>query len=175
MSSTPLFFEIRSGKVSKRACIGTPYSESKAGGVSCQGSAFRPAVGTDFGITRPWGATAPAAKSLGSGRVMKPPTRRAEGEAMPLTILVAPMNPLWSYLALLGLIVVVVLALGVFGMLVARSASSSSSSNRYSTFGNALMRVEAGFLPGREHIAEAVERDDAEEDGQGDPPETGKT
>ncbi len=91
---------------------------------------------------------------------------------MSLTILAAPINPLWSYLALLGAIVVVVLLLGLFGMLMTRL--SVSSSKGYSTGGNALLRMEASFLPGREHIVEAMERDEVDEDGQGDPPESGK-
>ena len=35
------------------------------------------------------------------------------------------------------------------------------------------MRVEATFLPGREHLVEACERDDAEEDDEAEPLETG--
>jgi len=91
---------------------------------------------------------------------------------MLLTILAAPMNPLWSYLALLGLIVVVVLLLGIFGIIMGRL--SATSSRKGGTVGNALLRMEASVLPGREHVVEAIERDDVEEDDQGDPPGTGK-
>lgn len=41
--------------------------------------------------------------------------------------------------------------------------------------GNALVRLEAVSLPGYwEHVVEAVERDDEEQDDQGDPPQAGK-
>lgn len=38
--------------------------------------------------------------------------------------------------------------------------------------GNALVRMEASFLPGRDHIVEAIERDDAEDAEQGEPSDT---
>lgn len=48
-----------------------------------------------------------------------------------------------------------------------------SSRKGYTAGGNALMRVEALFLPGREHVIEARESEDEKQDESGDPPDTG--
>ena len=48
-----------------------------------------------------------------------------------------------------------------------------SSRKAYTAGGNALMRVEALFLPGREHVIEAKESEDEEQEESGDPPDTG--
>ena len=76
-------------------------------------------------------------------------------------------NPFWVYPVVLGGLAVIVL----FVRWLDRRYPSKKSHR--GSIGNALMRVEANFLPGREHVMEAIERDEAEEDDQGGPPETG--
>ena len=76
-------------------------------------------------------------------------------------------DPVWVYAVVLGGLSFV----GVVIWLLNRFYPSIKNYN--ASVGNALMRVEANFLPGREHIVEACEHDDAEEDDQGDPPESG--
>jgi flagellar biogenesis protein FliO len=89
--------------------------------------------------------------------------------AMKLFILAAAshQDPVWVYLVVLGGLALI----GFFIWLLDRFFPSTKSS--HASVGNALMRVEANFLPGREHIVEACERDSVEEDDQGEPPETG--
>ncbi len=80
-------------------------------------------------------------------------------------------DPLWVYFVVLGGLALVGLFLWSLNRLIIHFFPSTK--NYRASVGNALMRVEANFLPGREHIVDACERDDAEEDDQGDPPETG--
>ncbi len=80
-------------------------------------------------------------------------------------------DPWWLYPAVLGSIAFVVLVLWLLNKIIIHYFPSTK--DYHVSLGNALMRVEAGFLPGREHVVEASERDDAEEDDQGEPPETG--
>jgi len=77
-------------------------------------------------------------------------------------------DPVWVYLVVLG-------GVGLIGFVLWLLNRYFPSARRsHVSVGNALLRVEANFLPGREHIVEACERDDAKEDDQGDPPETGQ-
>lgn len=81
-------------------------------------------------------------------------------------------DPIWVYPVALGGLALIAFVLWLLDRIVAHFFPSTK--NYHTSAGNALMRVEANFLPGgREHIVEACERDDAEEDDQGDPPETG--
>jgi hypothetical protein len=83
---------------------------------------------------------------------------------MHLAAIVGQKDPLWVYPVILG-------GLAVFGFILWLLDRHSAPSRRtYSSMGNALMRMEASFLPGREHVVEAIERDDAEADEQGETP-----
>ncbi len=77
-------------------------------------------------------------------------------------------DPVWVYVVVLG-------GLGLVGLLLwfLNRFYPSKKKGYPGSVGNALMRMEASFLPGREHIVEAAEREDAEEEDQGEPPETG--
>jgi len=76
-------------------------------------------------------------------------------------------NPFWVYPVLLGGLALI----GFFVRWLNRRYPSKKSF--HGSIGNALVRMEATFLPGREHIAEVIEREDAEEDDEGEPPEAG--
>ena len=82
-------------------------------------------------------------------------------------------QPFWIWPAVFGGIVVVVLVFWAFDRVMKRYFPSSRKA--YSPGGNALMRVEALFLPSREHVIEAKEHEEGEQDGTGDPPDTGRT
>jgi hypothetical protein len=80
-------------------------------------------------------------------------------------------DPAWLYPAVFGGLAVIV---AFFWLLDRLLNHFFPSAKRYhASAGNALLRVEANFLPGREHIVEACKQDIAEEDDQGEPPETG--
>lgn len=81
-------------------------------------------------------------------------------------------QPFWIWPATFGAIGALVALFWGLGRLMRRYFPSSRKV--YSAGGNALMRAEAIFLPGRDHFIEAQERDDAEEDDSGDPPVTGR-
>jgi hypothetical protein len=78
----------------------------------------------------------------------------------------------WDTLIGIGIVILVIACLWLLNRVIMHYFPSTRT--RHTAIGNALMRVEATFLPGREHIVEALERDEAEEDEQGDPPHTGK-
>ncbi len=78
----------------------------------------------------------------------------------------------WDSLVGIGIIVLAIGLLWLLNRLI--NHYFPSTRKIHATGGNALMRIEATFLPGRENILEAIERDDAEDDDRGDPPETGK-
>ena len=83
------------------------------------------------------------------------------------SVILNQKDPLWVYVAVLG-------GLGLTGFLIRfLDRRYPSKKNFRGSIGKALMRAEAGFLPGREHIAEAMEHEEASEDAQGEPPETG--
>ena len=84
---------------------------------------------------------------------------------------VSQQDPFWLYPVVLGGVALS----GFFRCLLNRIIIHffPSTKNYHTSVGNALLRVEANFLPGRENIVEACERDDAEEDDEGEPPETG--
>jgi hypothetical protein len=84
-----------------------------------------------------------------------------------LLAVASQQDPVWVYLVVLG-------GLALIGFLIwLLNRVFPSTKNSHTSVGNALMRIEANFLPGREHIVEACEHDTAEEDDQGEPPETG--
>ncbi len=80
-------------------------------------------------------------------------------------------QPFWIWPAVFGGIAVLVLLFCAFDRLMKRYFPSSRKA--YSAGGNALMRMEALFLPGREHVIEAKEHEDEEQDNSGDPPNPG--
>ena len=81
-------------------------------------------------------------------------------------------QPFWIWPAVLGGIAAIVALLWSLNRVLTRFFPNTGK--YYHAGGNALMRVESIFLPGREHMIEARERDDAEEDNKGEPPETGE-
>ena len=85
---------------------------------------------------------------------------------MAMVVATSQTEPFWIWPAVLGGILGIAILLRFLNRLF-------PSKNYHHSSGNALMRVEALFLPEREHIVEARERDEAEQDEQGDPPETG--
>jgi hypothetical protein len=86
---------------------------------------------------------------------------------------VRQQDPVWVYPVVVGGLALIGLVLWLLDRIVTHFFPSTK--NYRASVGNALMRVEANFLPGgREHIVEACERDEAEEDDDGDPPEAGK-
>ena len=80
-------------------------------------------------------------------------------------------QPFWIWPAVFGGIAAMVLLFWGFDRFMKRHFPSSRKA--YSAGGNALMRVEALFVPGREHVIEAIEREDEEQDESGDPPTPG--
>lgn len=78
----------------------------------------------------------------------------------------------WDTAIGVGIVALVIACLWLLRRLIRHYFPSIGK--RYTAAGSALMRVEATFLPGREHIVEALERDDEGEDEQGDPPNTGR-
>ncbi len=80
----------------------------------------------------------------------------------------AHYQPFWIWPAVFGAICVVVLLFWGLDRVMKRYFPSSRKA--YSAGGNALMRVEALLLPGREHVIKAIEREDEEEEESGDPP-----
>lgn len=72
----------------------------------------------------------------------------------------------WTYLVVLGSVGAIAVLLWALGKLFPSKVHTAA--------GNALMRAEAIFQPSREHIIEAKEYEDQEEDDSGDPPEAGE-
>ena len=83
----------------------------------------------------------------------------------------AHYQPFWIWPAVIGAIAVIVLLFWLLDRFMKRYFPSSRKA--YTAGGNALMRVEALFLPGREHVIEAKESEDEEQEESGDPPHTG--
>lgn len=76
-------------------------------------------------------------------------------------------DPVWVYAVVLG-------GLAIIGFLFwFLNHRYPSKRGHHGSVGNALMRMEASFLPGREHMVEAAGREDVEEDDQGELPEKG--
>jgi hypothetical protein len=86
-----------------------------------------------------------------------------------IVVQTSQVEPFWIWPAVLGGILAIAILLRFLNRLF------PSSKNHHSSLGNALMRAEAIFLPGREHLVEAREQDEAEEDEEGEPPETGSS
>lgn len=84
---------------------------------------------------------------------------------------VSQQDPGWVYLVVLGGLALIGFFLWLLNRLIIHFFPSTK--NYHASVGNALLRVEANFLPGRENIVEACERDDAEKDDEGEPPDTG--
>ena len=71
----------------------------------------------------------------------------------------------WTYLLVLGGLAVIGFVLWLLGKLFPGKGNTAA--------GNALMRAEVFFNPSREHVIEAREREEKEDEESGDPPETG--
>lgn len=80
-------------------------------------------------------------------------------------------QPFWIWPAVFAGIAAIVLLFWGLDRFLRRYFPSSRKA--YSAGGNALMRMETLFLPSRQHVIEAQEREDEQEDASGDPPETG--
>lgn len=78
----------------------------------------------------------------------------------------------WDTVIGIAIVAVIIVALWLLNRLVMHFFPSTRRPR--ASIGNALMRVEATFLPGREHIMEVMERDEEENDEQGDPPHAGQ-
>lgn len=83
-----------------------------------------------------------------------------------LFALASRQDPVWVYAVVLG-------GLALVGVLIRLLDRVFPSNRSHASVGNALMRIEANLLPGREHIVEAQEHESVEEYDQGEPPETG--
>lgn len=77
-------------------------------------------------------------------------------------------QPFWVWPAVLGAIATIVALVWILDRVIKHYFPSTRK--YYRAGGNALMRVDAMFLPGREHIIEAQEREYADEDEKGEPP-----
>ena len=76
----------------------------------------------------------------------------------------------WVFLATIGILTALFLFLWALNKVVMHFFPSTR--NAHTGVGNALMRVEAVFLPGRDHVVEAIEHEESEQDDEGDPPTT---
>ncbi len=74
---------------------------------------------------------------------------------------VSRQDPVWVYLVVLGGVALIGFAIWL------RNRLFPSAKNYHVSVGNALMRLGANFLPGREHIVEECGRDDTEDDDEG--------
>lgn len=81
-------------------------------------------------------------------------------------------DPWWVYPVVLGGLAAICTLLWLINRFIVHFFPSTG--RPHTTVGNALMRVEATFLPGREYVLEASEHDEVDEDDQGDPPTTGE-
>jgi hypothetical protein len=82
-----------------------------------------------------------------------------------------PPRHAWDTLIGIAIVVLAIALLWIVNRLILHYFPSTRKI--HTAAGNALMRVEATFLPGREHILEVLERDDVDEDEQGGPPHAG--
>lgn len=71
----------------------------------------------------------------------------------------------WTYLVVLGSLVVIAVVIWLLGKLFPWKGHTSA--------GNALLRAEVFFNPSREHVIEAREYEETEEEESGEPPEAG--
>ncbi len=76
----------------------------------------------------------------------------------------------WTYLAILGIIAAIIWFLWVLNKIIIHFFPSTK--NAHAAGGNALMRLDAQFFPGRDHVLEAFEREEVDQDDEGDPPTT---
>lgn len=84
-----------------------------------------------------------------------------------------PPHSGWDTLIGIGIILLGVVFLVLLSSIIQHYFPSTRGF--HSAGGNALMRLDATFLPGqRHHVVEAMEREDEEIDEQGDPPHTGQ-
>ena len=85
---------------------------------------------------------------------------------MPSIFLADPAQLTWTTIFLvLGAVATLVGIIWSLGRLFPSSKKYSAGA------GNALMRADVFFRPSREHIIEAKEQEQSEEDSSGDPPE----
>lgn len=71
----------------------------------------------------------------------------------------------WTYALVLGGLALIAFVLWLLGKLFPGKGNTAA--------GNALMRAEVFFNPSREHVMEARDRQDREDEESGDPPQTG--
>ena len=80
-------------------------------------------------------------------------------------------QPFWIWPAVFGAIAAIVLLVWALDRVIRHYFPASRKA--YTAGGNALMRVEALFLPSREHVIEVQQREDEELGYSGDPPTPG--
>jgi len=82
-----------------------------------------------------------------------------------LLLISSPAQLTWTTVAIiLGSVAAIVLVIWAMGKLIPGSKKLASAG------GNALMRVETCFRPSREHVIEAKEREEKQDEESGDPP-----
>jgi hypothetical protein len=81
-------------------------------------------------------------------------------------------EPFWIWPAVFAGVAAIVGFVALLNRIVKRFFPSTQRKRYSLAMGNALMRVDAVLAPGREHIIEAREYQQVEEDEEGEPPET---
>jgi hypothetical protein len=80
-------------------------------------------------------------------------------------------QPTWGYALVLGGIAAICVVLWLVNKLIMHLFPSTRQ--YHGNIGNALMGVEATFLPARDKVLEARQHEEKQEDDEGEPPETG--
>lgn len=80
-------------------------------------------------------------------------------------------QPLWGYALVLGGIAAICCVLWLLNKLIVYLFPSTR--HYHGNIGNAMMGVEATFLPGRDKVLGARQHEEKQEDDEGEPPETG--
>jgi len=80
-------------------------------------------------------------------------------------------QPGWIYAVVLGGLALVCVFLWLLNSIITHFYPSTRTF--HGNIGNALMGVEATFLPGRDKVLEAIVHEEKQEEEKGDPPEPG--
>lgn len=88
-----------------------------------------------------------------------------------MLILNTAHQPGWIYAVVLGGLVIICAFVWLLDKAIMRTFPSTRT--YHGNIGNALMGMEATFLPGRDKVLEARQYEEKHEDDEGEPPETG--